>query len=471
MEKKNIIGIIINLLLIINVIFFIYQFNTLTFINKTIPFLGNFFLLILLVLQIYLIYQTINNIKIKKVINVIIVFLNIIIFILNVSTNIFDKFMSDLTDNEEIYTSTIIVRTDSNINSLVDLVNVNIGESSDESDYENYKLGHEYLEKNNKLENNFYKYNDYKLAISDLLNGNIDALIISGDYLNLYSEYFEDLELKVRPIIKTIEYSVKVTTNKSKDKSKPFTILVIGADGAGSATYNADVLILMTVNPNTKKVIMVDVVRDTYALNLGNNKMDKITHSGWYGTENVANTVGNLFDIKIDYYIRMNFNSVIEFIDLMGGIDIDVPYRINVKNGKNNYYVNQGYRHLNGVETLALARTRKMPGSSLYTRGRMQMNIIEQTIKQIDRDFIINNFFTTFNLLSDNIVTNISKQDLYYYIQKYIDIKDELVFNQNSLKGTDSKYYHEGMKQYLYTYKIDENSLNEMKTLLKDNLK
>ena len=74
-------------------------------------------------------------------------------------------------------------------------------------------------------------------------------------------------------------------------------------------------------------------------------------------------------------------------------------------------------------------------------------------------------------MISDNVVTNISKQDLYYYIQKYIDIKDELVFSENSLNGSDSQYYHEGMKQYLYTYKVDENSLNEMKTLLKDNLK
>lgn len=469
--KKKSIGIIINVLLIINIIFFIFEFNTLVFINKIIPFIGNLLLLILVTFQIYLLYKIINNIKTKKIIYIITLFLNIIIFILNISANIFDKFMSNLTDNEEIYTSTIIVRTDSNITSTNDLVNVNIGQSSDKLDYENYKLGHDYLEKHNKLQNNFYDYNDYKLAISDLLNGNIDALIISGDYLNLYDEYFENLDSKVRPIIDNLEYSVKIDSNKTKDQSEPFTMLVIGADGDGGATYNADVLILMTVNPNTKKVVMVDVVRDTYALNLGNNKMDKITHSGWYGTQNVADTVGNLFDIKIDYYIRMNFNSVIDFIDLMGGIDIDVPYKINVKNGKTSYYVDKGYRHLNGTETLALARTRKMPGSSLYTRGRMQMNIIEQTIKQMDRNFIINNFFTTFNLISDNVVTNISKQDLYYYIQKYIDIKDKLVFSENSLNGSDSQYYHEGMKQYLYTYKVDENSLNEMKTLLKDNLK
>ena len=470
--KRSIVNIILLILLFINTIVFAVQFNNLNFISKLIPITVDIILLIILSLSLYFLYRNIiGDLKYKKAIFIISIILNIILLIFNISTNFFDKIASKITSDEVIYTSTIIVKSDSSINSIDDLNNVKIGISENENDYENYKLGYEYLEQNDKVNNNsFYKYSDYTLALNDLLDGNIDALIISGDYDSIYSEYFEDLDSKVKEIIKPLSKSVKKTNSTKKELTDQITVLIIGADGAGGEAYNADVLILMTINPTTKNVVMVDVVRDTYAYNLGNNKMDKITHSGWYGNENVTATVANLFDINIDYYVKFNFTSVKELVDLVGGIEMDVPYRFRVTTNGSSYYVDPGVKKLNGIETLALARTRQMPGSSLYTRGEMQMNIIEQVTKQVDGKFILNNFFKFTNILESNVKTNMSKQDLYYYIQKYVSIKDELTFSHNQLRGINSHYYHEGMKMTLFTIKIDENKLEELKTKLKDNL-
>lgn len=470
--KKSIINIILLIILLINTIIFTIQFNDLNFINKIIPIIINIVLLIILSLSLYFIYQGFRgNQKFKKTVFVISILLNIILLIFNISTNFFDKVASKITSNEVIYSSTIIVKSDSKINNINDLNHVKIGISENEEDYENYKLGYEYLEKNNKINNNtFYKYSDYTLALNDLLEGNIDALIISSDYAVIYSEYFEDLSSKVKEIIRPLSKSVKKVNNVKKELTDPITVLVIGADGNGGEAYNADVLILMTINPITKNVVMVDVVRDTYAYNLGNNSWDKITHSGWYGNEKVMETVSNLFDINIDYYVKFNFTSVKELVDLIGGVEMDVPYRYIVETPKGNYYINPGRRKLNGTETLFLARTRKLPGSSLYTRGEMQMSIIEQVTKQVDSKLILNNFFEFANILGNNIKTNASKQELYYLIQKYITIKDDLTFSHNQLRGINSHYYHPGMRMTLFTIKIDENKLEELKTLLKENL-
>lgn len=470
--KKSIINIILLTLLIINTIVFAVQFNNLNFINKLIPIVVDIVLLIILSFSLYFTYQSVrDNQNHKVLIFVISIILNIILLIFNISTNFFDKIASKITSNDVIYSSTIIVKSDSSINTIDDLNNVKIGISENENDYENYKLGFEYLESKNKVNNNsFYKYSDYTLAINDLLEGNIDALIISSDYAVIYSEYFDNLTSKVKEITKPITKSVKKINKKQKEVNEPITVLIIGADGAGGEAYNADVLILMTINPTTKNVVMVDVVRDTYAYNLGNNKMDKITHSGWYGNENVMATVSNLFDINIDYYIKFNFTSVKELVDLVGGIEMDVPYRFRVTENGSSYYVNPGVKKLNGLETLALARTRQMPGSSLYTRGEMQMSIIEQVTKQTDSKLILNNFFRFANILESNIKTNIPKQDLYYYMQKYISIKNDLNFSHNQLRGINSHYYHEGMKMTLFTIKIDQNKLEELKTKLKENL-
>ncbi|MBP3766501.1 MAG: LCP family protein [Bacilli bacterium] len=470
--KRPVLSIALLSALIINTIIFQVQFNNLVFANKIIPILINSLLFIILIGSLYIIYKLIwKDVRFKKSMIIVSILLNIFLLIINFSTNIFDKMMSKITSDEVIYTSTIIVRNDSSINSIDDLNNKKIGISDNESDYENNVLAYEYLSKNNKVDNNtFYKYNDYLLALNDLLNGNIDALIISNDYQSIYSEYFNSLSDSFKRIINPLSKSIKKVKDIKHDLNDSFTVLIIGADGQGGSTYNADVLILMTINPNTKNVVMVDVVRDTYAYNLGNSKMDKITHSGWYGNENVVATVANLFDINIDYYIKFNFQSVVELVDLIGGVNINVPYKYPVKMNGKNYYIQPGQRTLNGLETLALARTRKEIGSSLFTRGEMQMTIIEEVIKQTDGMFLLKNFFKFSSILENNIKTNIKKEDLYYYIQKYISIKGDLTFSHNRLMGADSSYYHTGMKSNLYTYIPNVDSLNQLKALLKNNL-
>lgn len=472
--KRPVINIVTLSILIINIIIFSIQFNSLTIINKSIPIIVNLSLLVMAMLFIYKLYKSFQGeFKHQFLVFVVSIILNILLIIINIGATTINDVLSKITNNDTIYSSTIIVRSNSDIHSINDLVNKKIGMSDNEKDYENYKLGYEYLKKNNKVKNNtFYKYTDYVLALNDLLEGKIDALIISSNYEALYSDYINDLDKKVVSIVKPLTQYVKNKINKKISVNKPFTVLIIGADGFGGDTYNADVLILMSVNPNTKKVVMVDVVRDTYAYNIGAKMMDKITHSGWYGNENVVNTVSKLFDINIDYYVKMNFNSVTKLINLIGGVKMTVPYRYPVKeNGKILYYMEPGDKVLNGNEVLWLARTRKEPGSSLYTRGRMQMDIIEQTIKQTDGTLLIKNYFSFYDILKESIKTNISKENLYYYIQKYISIRNKIEFSHNTLDGIDSTYYHEGMKQQLYTYKYTEDSLNSLKTKLKDNLK
>lgn len=472
-KKSNIILNILLSLLAINIVIFGIQFNQLNFINRSIPMIGNFTLLLTLGLTIFVFYKNLYDFMKNKMIIIIIILvtlLNLVFAMFNISTRIFDQTMIKITSKENIYSSTIIVLKDSAINSIDDLNNKLIGTSDNEADYENYLLAHNYLETKNKITNNeFYKYADYRTAISDLLAGKIDALVISSSYIAMYSEYFEDIETKVRSIVSNIEKIVAIKTDiPLKDNDEPFTILVIGADTL-TGGFNADVQILMTVNPTTKKVVQVDVVRDTYAYNIAAGKMDKITHAGWAGAENVVATVSKLFDIKIDYYLKFNFNSVVDLVDLMGGITMQVPYKYPA-DGKNTYYIYPGTRKLNGLETLMLARTRQAAGSNLQSRGRMQMKIIEAVTKQINSDFVINNFFNIFSVIQDNFQTNIAKSDLYYYLQKYISMKNDFTFQSNTLYGYNSTYYHEGMGRTLYTYKPDQNSLTELSNKLKANL-
>ena len=457
----------------VNIVIFIYHINLFRFISPYIKYIMIGFMvlfIIILVLGIkFLLFDMIKNrfnTKMIVFLYIIIIILNIALLLGNFGGNYLNKIVKKLTGTE-LYKSVIVVKNDSEINAIEDLENKKIGLINSQINNKDYTLCYEILEKNNLINQNEIIYYDSNLdLLSALYNSEVDAIGITINFVEAFKEYYEDLDkLKV---IATNEMMVSVP-KKTKQIDKPFTVLIIGSDQTKEGSYQADVLILMSINLQTKNVVMVDVVRDTYAINMATGKMDKITHTGWYGEENVVNIVSNLFDINIDYYVKFNFIGVTNLIDMIGGLNLNVPYTCLVDD--NNRYIYPGYQKLNGYEVLALARTRKMQGSSLFTRGRMQMYIIEETIKQTSKDIILNNMVSFLDNIGNNIKLNIKEETLFEYIKKYIDIKNEITFKNYQLKGVDSSFYHESINAVLYTYKYDEQSLKELSNLLKENLK
>ena len=464
---------IITIILLVLTFIFGYVFNNYSYINKLIPTLVNFTLVVVFSYTMFVMYRTITELeKYPLIKSILFGILSAIFVILIIGNNTFTKFVNKVTDEKELYSSVIIVRKDSPISKLDDLENKKIGISEDSKDYENNFIMDNYLKENEKTNNEYYKYVDYLLAINDLLSGKIDALIISSNYVDMYEEYFKELENNTKIIAGPVDQTV--ITKKAVDSAKvkdTFTVLIVGAD-QNNGSFNADLIILMTINTKTNKTVMVDVVRDTYAFNYTTNQNDKLAHSGWYGMDTVVNNVSKLFDINIDYYVKVNFNALVSIVDSMGGITYNVPYKYLVNGYKNDYYyVNAGTKLLNGKEVLWLARTRKVEGTNVIVRGVRQMEIIETMASQMDGAFLINNFLTLFDTLGENIKTNAQKQELYYFIQKYINTKTTMTYSLNTLAGTDSSYYSNSLNSDLYTYKYSNDSLKELRNKLLENLK
>lgn len=112
------------------------------------------------------------------------------------------------------------------------------------------------------------------------------------------------------------------------------SILFIGVDdseqrGQGAEHSRSDALVLATLNNEAKTVKLVSIPRDSYVYIPYKDREDKITHAhAAGGTLATIETVEELFDIPVDYYVRMNFNAFIEVVDAFGGIevDVDLPY-------------------------------------------------------------------------------------------------------------------------------------------------
>lgn len=106
----------------------------------------------------------------------------------------------------------------------------------------------------------------------------------------------------------------------------PFSVLLMGVDtGMMGRAYQgrSDTLMLLTVNPKEKQSVITSIPRDTYTEIIGRGTMDKINHAYAFGGPSMSiNTVQNLFDIPVDYYVDVNMQGLTDIIDTFGGIEV-----------------------------------------------------------------------------------------------------------------------------------------------------
>ncbi|MEG0258840.1 MAG: LCP family protein [Lysinibacillus sp.] len=255
------------------------------------------------------------------------------------------------------------------------------------------------------------------------------------------------------------------------EKVKPITdnvsVLFVGVDdsegrGQGAENSRSDALILATLNNKTKTVKMLSIPRDSYVHIPSKGYEDKITHAHLDGTLATIETVENLLDIPIDYYVRMNFNAFIDVVDALGGIKAEVPYAMLEKDefDRNAINLQPGLQTLNGRETLALARTRKL--DSDIERGKRQQEIMKAIIKQAASVGALTKYDDVIKAVGDNMKTDMTFNEMksfMSYITKGIPRIDTL-----TLEGDDD------MSTGTYYYKLDEESVEETSTILQNHL-
>lgn len=117
---------------------------------------------------------------------------------------------------------------------------------------------------------------------------------------------------------------------------------------------------IMTVDPVDKEILLTSIPRDMYVTLHSYGALDKLTHSGIYGIGETVETVEDWLDIDINYYIRVNFTSVEDIVNAIGGIDVFSEYAFETHGRQNRgYSFVAGENHLDGAEALAFARERK----------------------------------------------------------------------------------------------------------------
>lgn len=247
------------------------------------------------------------------------------------------------------------------------------------------------------------------------------------------------------------------------DGIEPFSVLILGIDTGDlgrSETGRSDAMTVLTVNPNTNQVSIVSIPRDTYSEIVGRGHMDKINHAYAFGGTSMAiNSVQNLFDIPIDYYVSINMESMQGIIDAIGGIKITPTMSFN--HSGNSFKKNQPTL-MDGSKALSYSRMRYEDPKGDYGRQYRHRQIIEGAMQKAASFDSIRNYKGILNALSANIKTNISFDEM-------IDIFNNYSNSANNIEQVQLAGYGE-MKNGVYYEIMPNEEVERVQNHLKNEL-
>lgn len=227
----------------------------------------------------------------------------------------------------------------------------------------------------------------------------------------------------------------------------PFIMYLSGSDTREKmlVTSRSDVNLLMVVNPTTKQILLLNTPRDYYVENpAGNYAYDKLTHCGIYGIENSEKALENLYDLKINYYMQINFTGFENFVDAIGGITVYSPvaFSANDIDGTGYDFV-EGNNDLNGDEALKFARERHAFASGDNARGENQMRVITAIIDKITSNgaTVLMNYDKIMSSIEGMFMTDLSDSDIAAMVKMQLTDNPQWNVKSYAVTGQDGSEY------------------------------
>ncbi|MBQ6494776.1 MAG: LCP family protein [Bacilli bacterium] len=463
-SKKN--RIITKLLIIISVIFIIsVVYVDILPIDYLLYVIGG-----VILLDLVLILLNRKNKKRTKIITLIITLLMGLFSFYTLKTN---GLINNLNLNYKTYNYSVIVLNTSKYKTIKDIKNKDLGYYKTDSKETTKSI--------NKIDNiistNKKEYTETSSLLNNLLNNKLDAILIEDTYLNMLEENNNDEENtnkidnfkdKTKVIYRfTIRINTETISKDTDVTKKPFSIYISGIDTYGkiSSVSRSDVNMVVTVNPNTNQILLTSIPRDYYVkLHGKTGYKDKLTHAGLYGVETSLKTIEDLLDIEINYYVKVNFTSVIDIVDAIGGVEVYSDYNFTSIDG---YNYSKGYNKVNGEEALSFARERKAFSEGDRQRIKDQQALLEAMFRKCLNPSIITRYNSLLNSINGSFATNMPTNRLTSLIKMQLKNKDKWIITSNSLDGSNSSNYtYSYSASKLYVMEPNTESVENAKKLI-----
>lgn len=210
--------------------------------------------------------------------------------------------------------------------------------------------------------------------------------------------------------IKNPQPDVEVAEEVKDKDGRRTNILVLGIDKRpGETNARSDTMMLVSIDPKLDKVVVLSIPRDT-KVEIKGSPVDKICAANMIGGPRYAvKTVEKLLDVRIDYYVAMDFNGFKEIVDTLGGVTIDVPQRMYKPSEDINLY--PGEQRLNGRQALAFVRFRGYVEGDIG-RTEMQQKFIKALADEVLKPKTVAKLPTLVKQLNKYVETDMGVTDM-----------------------------------------------------------
>lgn len=450
-------------LLAVFLLFLIFKYNMLAF---------RYLNIVVAVLIVALAILCFCLIRSKKVQNLTLILLLLGILINGTSLFAVSQFIGftsrlNATSNYSNYSMSIAVLADSPIDNISQVTSV-MGPTG--TDKDNIQQLMNDLKASQNKELTVEESSSYLAAYKSLLAGDIKAILLNSVFENIIESEYPDYASKIKKIY-TKELTKTVETPKNV-KGDSFNVYISGIDTYGpiSSVSRSDVNIIMTVNRETKKILLTTTPRDSYVpiADGGNNQKDKLTHAGIYGVDASIHTLENLYGIDLNYYARLNFTSFLKLIDLLGGVDVHNDQEFTAHTNGKFYPV--GNVHLDSEQALSFVRERYSLEDGDRDRGRNQQKVIVAILQKLTSTEALKNYDSIIKGLQDSLQTNMPLETMMNMANAQLESGGTYKINSQDLKGTgrmDLPSYAMPDSN-LYMMEISDSSLESVKAAIND---
>lgn len=174
------------------------------------------------------------------------------------------------------------------------------------------------------------------------------------------------------------------------DDDDELTFLLLGIDTKDILKDNkrrSDTMMLCKMDKSTGSVSVLSIPRDTKVYIRGRKNQERINHAHVYGGPDLSiKAVKDLLGVDLDYYVRVDYKFVEKYIDLIGGVEVDVPmdmdYEDLVADPPLRIHLKEGRQVLYGDKSLQFLRYRKGYKDADLGRIRAQQQFVKATIEQ-----------------------------------------------------------------------------------------
>ena len=366
-----------------------------------------------------------------------------------------DKLMADVGGaNYKTDNMIVVVKKDNPASNLMDASMYRFGTQT-AVDQENTQTMLDNINKALGREVKVEQYGTVQELANALLEGRVDAAVYNQALDGLITDSIEDYSDKVRVLY---HYGIETELEQeTADVGEPFNVYISGIDVDGPIATNSrsDVNIIMTVNPNTKKILLTTTPRDYYVQipDISGEQRDKLTHAGIYGVDASMRTLEQLYGIDISYYARVNFSSLVKIVDTLGGVDVDSDFEFTA----GGYQFKKGMNHLDGKQALAFSRERYSFEDGDNQRGKDQEKVLTAILNKAMSPAILSNASALIADVSDSVQTNMTQEEMAKFIKMQLNDGASWNIESAAASGTgDTQACYSSGDQPLYVMWPDE---------------